>query len=87
MNNQPKILESVAFLLREVPETRHNQNLLAALYWQVIDGVKLSPEAARQLAQATSFESIVRAKRKLLEQERDHYGHSTSTDGSGSNTD
>lgn len=63
----PKINEAVAYILKNVPEARNNNNLLVALFWQVFEGIDLSPELVKQLILATSIESIVRAKRRILE--------------------
>ena len=63
--------ERVAFLLDNVPQTRHNYLYLILCYWQVFDGLDI-PESILHAAlqRATQPETISRARRKVLERHR-----------------
>jgi hypothetical protein len=69
MGVKPSINDQVAAIMDLYPPARSDNNLLVALYWQVCDGVEMTGDLANRIAQATSVESIVRARREVLQQD------------------
>lgn len=60
--------EKVAFIMDNIPQTRHNYLLLLLSYWQLFDGIDIPDELVQQIAaQATQPETISRSKRKAME--------------------
>ena len=56
------IIKRVAYILEQVPEARHNDNLLLITYWRLYDSVEKVNEALH----ATKAESILRTRRIVL---------------------
>lgn len=64
-------LRRTAFLMDNIPQTRHNYLHLILSYWQVFDGIEIPEETVKQIvAKATQPETISRSRRKALEQLR-----------------
>ena len=57
--------ENVAFLLKEYPKLRDNDNLLLFNYWSRVDKVKFSMLNNDKVACLTPAESITRARRVM----------------------
>lgn len=68
MARTAKIVDNVAAILDLYPPARDNNNLLIALYWQACEGILIPGDLANKIAEATSAETIVRAKREIIEQ-------------------
>jgi hypothetical protein len=66
---RPKVIEVVRDIVSRCPDAKRNNNLLAVLFWQYGDGIKINPTVANEIATATSVESIARARRELTEYE------------------
>jgi serine/threonine protein phosphatase PrpC len=65
------IADNVAAILELYPPAREDNNLLVILYWQVCDGLRITGDLANKVAEATAVESIVRARREVLEQKQE----------------
>lgn len=60
------LVERVAYLFDEIPETRDNHQLLVLSYWRVFDGIDIPEWLVTQLVDgATRAESIARIGRKI----------------------
>ena len=63
--------EKVAFILDNIPQTRHNYLLLLLSYWQLFDGIDIPESLVKQIAgQATQPETVARSRRKAVEMAR-----------------
>lgn len=61
-----KVKESVLAILEEHPETRDDDKALLLHYWQTVDGISFDQTFPRLfLTQATSTESVTRARRQI----------------------
>ena len=60
--------EKVAFIMDNIPQTRHNYLLLLLSYWQLFDGIDIPNELMQQIAErGTQPETISRSRRKAME--------------------
>jgi hypothetical protein len=59
-------LDNVEYLLRKVPQTAQDQNLMTLLYWKLFDDIDIPKELMLKLRFATNPETIYRYKRMCL---------------------
>jgi hypothetical protein len=63
------VVDNVEYLLKKVPETKNDPNLLTLLYWTLFDKVAIPTELMQKLRMATNPETIYRYKRMCLKTE------------------
>jgi hypothetical protein len=61
------VQDQVAALIKAYPPAKDDNNLLVVLFWQVADQIDIPGNVADKISRATSVETIVRARRDVIE--------------------